>query len=123
MTDPITSARRLDMCRKLIAMRRAAHQLLGETFSPAPCLDMLADLYTAQSEGREVYIWALCMAAHTPFSTAHRKVGDLEKQGLVVRRSGDGDRRRIGIEMTAAGNTTLDALLDSFIVILNPRAV
>jgi predicted transcriptional regulator len=108
---------RLDICRKLAEMRKAIALSFGANFSPAPCLDMLVDLYISEGEGRDVYLWSLCMAAGIPVSTAHRKVADLEREGLVTRDEPLGDRRRVGVSMTAKGRRVIDAMLDRFIAI------
>lgn len=113
-----SEAARLDICRKLAAMRKAVNAAFGDAFSPAPCLDMLVDLFIAEREGRDVYIWSLCVAAGIPFSTAHRRVAMLEKNGFVVREEPRGDRRRIGVRMTRQGNGTMIGMLDSFARIL-----
>jgi DNA-binding MarR family transcriptional regulator len=73
---------------------------------------MLLDLYMAHHEQREVYLWPLCMAANTPLSTAHRKIGEMERRGLVVRDMTARDRRRIGVRMTDEGLSKITSLLD-----------
>ena len=112
MTPVSPGNRRVTLCRALIQIRRAIGDSLGFTLCPNPIWDMLLDLYVAQHEARDVYLWPLCMAANTPLSTAHRKIGEMEKQGLLARAISGRDRRRIGIKLTDQGMTTITALLD-----------
>lgn len=117
---------RIEMCLKLNAMRQALEKCLGDGFCPTPCLDMLLELYVAESEKRAIYIWPLCMATQIPFSTAHRKVSLLEEQGLLQREHGQRDRRKIGVRMTVEGIRKVNDLLDCFLAVLGnsspPRA-
>lgn len=103
---------RVGLCRKILAMRQAVRSGLGVHAAPNPIWDMLLDLYIAEQEGRGVYLWSLCIAAHIPISTAHRKVAEMEKQGLLVRKAAFRDRRMIGVKMTLDGRTRIEALLD-----------
>ena len=103
-SDP-PADRRIIMCRILIRIRKVLGDSLGFALCPSPIWDMLLDLYAAHHEKRDMYLWPLCMAANTPFSTAHRKIGEMEREGLVVRDMTARDRRRIGIRMTEQGLT------------------
>lgn len=117
MHDQIAAQARVDFCRKIFAMRKAIGTHLGDPFCPTPCLDMLLDLYVAEQEGRRVYLWSLCMAAHVPISSAHRKVSEMEKQELVTREKVRRDRRQIGVQLTPAGRDVVVQLLDAFVSI------
>jgi hypothetical protein len=117
--DP-SGDRRITMCRALIQIRKVVGDSLGFGLCPSPIWDMLLDLYLAHHERREVYLWPLCMAANTPLSTAHRKIGEMERHGLVVRDLSARDRRRIGIKMSEEGLSTISRLLDRIDEIL-PR--
>ncbi|WP_140159612.1 MULTISPECIES: hypothetical protein [Sphingobium] len=77
---------------------------------------MLLDLYLAQYEKREVYLFSLYTAApDIPQSTAHRKIAEMEKRGLVTRDIPRPDGRRVAISMTAQGLAIVDRLLDRII--------
>ena len=74
------------------------------------------DLYLAQYEKREVYLFSLYTAApDIPQSTAHRKIAEMEKRGLVTREIPRPDGRRVAISMTAQGLAIVDRLLDRII--------
>ncbi|WP_150295586.1 MarR family transcriptional regulator [Sphingobium estronivorans] len=115
MTQMMPINHRMAMCRRLIDMRNAVGDALGYDFCPSPIWDMLLDLYLARHEKRGVYLWSLYMAAHVSPSTAHRRVLEMEKQGLVMRELSDQDRRCIGIEMTEGGVDKVNSLLDRLI--------
>lgn len=115
-TDPLGD-RRIWLCKALIQIRRAVGDSLGFSLCPSPIWDMLMDLYLAHHEQREVYLWPLCMAANIPLSTAHRKIGAMEKRGLLSRTNVQKDRRRIGIRLTDTGLQTVSSLLDQIDVI------
>jgi len=110
---------RIDMCLRLASMREALGECLGESFCPTPGLNMLLELYLANHENRAAYIWSLCMAAHIPFPTAHRKVSVLEEKGLLVREPAVRDRRRIGVKITSKGMDVVEDVLDRFLAILS----
>jgi DNA-binding MarR family transcriptional regulator len=104
------------MCRRLVAMRQTIGEAIGYRICPSPVWDMLLDLYLAQYEKREVYLFSLYTAAtDIPQSTAHRKIAEMEKQGLVTRDIPRPDGRRVAISMTARGVAIVDHLLDRII--------
>jgi len=113
MIYDLTFARRIKICRLVVKSRKMLGDALGFDNCANPFLDMLLDLYLARYEQREVYLWPLCVASHCPQSTAHRKIVDMERQGLVVRSQGDQDKRRINIKMTGDGIELMDRLLDT----------
>jgi len=112
MTEDPAHDRRIALCRSLIAIRKAVGDSFGFTLCPNPVWDMLLDLYLAHHEQRDLYLWPLCIAANAPLSTAHRKISEMEKQGLVVRRMHEQDRRRVGVELTEYSMATITLLLD-----------
>lgn len=112
------TAARIAMCRTIAEMRKALACCLGESFSPAPYLDMLLDLYVSQSEGQDTYVWSLCMATSAPLSTAHRKITDLEQRGLLALEPGLTDRRRVGVQLTQEGEAVVVSLVQCFETIL-----
>lgn len=109
--DPVDD-RRIVLCRMLIQIRKAVGDSLGFTLCPNPVWDMLLDLYVAHHEQRDLYLWPLCIAANTPLSTAHRKITEMEKKGLLVRTLHDRDRRRVRVRLTTQSMVTIAALLD-----------
>lgn len=115
--DPVDD-RRIVLCRMLIEIRRAVGDSLGFALCPNPVWDMLLDLYVAHHEQRDLYLWPLCIAANTPLSTAHRKITEMEKQGLLVRTLHDRDRRRVRVRLTTPSMATIAALLDRIDVVM-----
>lgn len=111
MFDGILS-RRVEVCRLLVSMRVVLGDALGFSVCANPIWDMLLDLYLARHEGREVYLWPLCIASHCPLSTAYRKVSFMEKRGLVVRLNATRNKRRINVAMTDQGQEIMDGILD-----------
>ena len=83
MTGMTDEELRAQACRILASMREAMSDCLGSDFASTPRLDMLAQLYLAECEHRTLHAWSLCLASQVPASTAHRKVGELERDGLV----------------------------------------
>lgn len=112
MSETASADRRINLCHALIDMRRAIVDLLGFALCPNPVWDMLLDLYVAQHEDRDVYLWPLCMGAHAPVSTAHRKLSDMEKDGLLSREISITDRRRTRVKLTPRGIDLVGTLID-----------
>lgn len=118
MTQIYPPDRRINMCRRLVVMRQTIGEAIGYRLCPTPVWDMLLDLYLAQYEKREVYLFSLYTAApDIPQSTAHRKIAEMEKRGLVTRDIPRPDGRRVAISMTAQGLAIVDHLLDRIIVL------
>lgn len=92
------------MCKTLVHQRRIIATALGLPLVENPNLDILIELYLAQVEERQVYVWSLCAAANAAYSTAHRKLKELAQAGLILRRTDSRDRRRVEIELTEAGS-------------------
>ncbi|MET3472058.1 DNA-binding MarR family transcriptional regulator [Novosphingobium sp. 1529] len=81
---------RAEACRILARMRAATGACFGGPFAATPRLDILTELYLAACEDRPLHAWSLCLALQVPPSTAHRKIGELERLGLVTSRRGAG---------------------------------
>jgi hypothetical protein len=104
--------RRREVCRQLIAERKLVGARLGFDLCPAPAWDMLLDLYLAHQEGRKTNLWSLCMAAHIPTSSAHRKITELTRKGLLTRSADGEDGRRVSVGLTAQCLLQLDSFID-----------
>lgn len=104
--------RRRELCRQLIGERKLVGAQLGFDLCPAPTWDMLLDLYLAHHEGRKTYLWSLCMAAHVPTSSAHRKITELVKKGLLTRSADGDDGRRVSVGLTGQCLAHLHELFD-----------
>jgi len=108
--DP--AERRREICVRLLAERRLVGAVLGFDLCPAPTWDMLLDLYLAHLEGRKTYLWSLCMASHVPTTSAHRKIAELTKKGLLTRSADGQDGRRVAVGLTQGCISLLDDLID-----------
>lgn len=129
MTGVPDEALRAQACRTLAGMREATSACFGEAFASTPRLDMLAHLYLAEREHRTLHAWSLCLAAQVPASTAHRKIRELERQGLVACHRGafaesrsDGsrryrDHRYVRVSLTEEGRARTARLLDQLVEI------
>ncbi|WP_240197948.1 MarR family transcriptional regulator [Novosphingobium sp. P6W] len=122
---------RAQSCRALARMREATSECFDRHFALTPRLDMLAQLYLAEREHRPLYAWSLCIASQVPASTAHRKIGELERHGLVAcsrgahsdisndRSKRHGDNRYVRVSLTPEGRKKIGRLLDHFACIWN----
>lgn len=84
-----------------------AHRRRDVLFSPGmfgdAAWEMLLDLFIARGERRQVTMDSVCLAVGVPASTAWRKFGALEGDGLVARAPDPEDGRRTRVELTAYG--------------------
>jgi hypothetical protein len=90
LSEMPSEAMRAEACRILARMRAATGACFGGPFAATPRLDILTELYLAACEDRPLHAWSLCLALQVPPSTAHRKIGELERLGLVTCRRGAG---------------------------------
>ena len=102
---------RIALCRALILERKLVTEIIGPLCAN-PVWDMLLDLYMADREGRLLYMWPLSVAANVPISSAHRKIEVMVQKGMVVRTVDEGDRRRVGIQLSASFRATLESFFD-----------
>lgn len=129
MTGMTNEELRAQACRILASMREATSDCLGSDFASTPRLDMLAQLYLAECERRTLHAWSLCLASQVPASTAHRKIGELERDGLVLCRRGASpengaersrrqrDHRYVRVSLTQEGRAKIVRLLDRLVSI------
>lgn len=118
MTHIPSADMRIDICKRLVAMRKIIGVSLGYSLCPNPVWDMLMDLYLSDHDHKDVFMLSLCGAANVPSSTAQRKVVEMERAGWLRRESTDTDRRCIGVKLTAEGTWLVNSLLDGMIDIL-----
>jgi DNA-binding MarR family transcriptional regulator len=96
----------------LIAERRLVGEHLGFAICPCPAWDVLLDLYIAHQEQRLIYLGSLCVAANVPASSAHRKISDMMRRGLLDRSADEGDGRRVTVSLAPDAYRMMDRLLD-----------
>lgn len=93
--------------KALLAMRLDRRQLFPELPGGDTAFDMLLDLGLAEAAGQNLSVSALCLNAGTSPTTASRRLGALEKKGLVSRSPDIEDGRRIWVSLTPEGRTLL----------------
>ena len=120
---PHRSFARMETCRKLVTMRKALGDALGYRHCANPIWDMLMELYIAERERRIVYLWSLCSFANVPFSTACRKVTEMEEIGLVRRNTAHRDRRGVVVTLTETGEGLIESLLDRLAEIYDEKPI
>lgn len=91
----------LATARAIYRNRRLRDDVFGAdgTFGE-PAWDLLLDLYVATHDRKQVSVTAACAASAVPVTTALRWLGQLERQGLVVRLADPTDRRRMLVSLT-----------------------
>lgn len=96
----------------LIAARRARANYFDASLFSDPCWDMLLDLMNERLAGKEVAVSSLCIAAGVPQTTGLRRIDDLIRAGLLVRREDPRDRRRVFVELADTAVERLNRYLD-----------
>ncbi len=86
--------------RKIIQHRQDRARFFdGELFAD-PAWDMLLDLTAADSEGQQVCVSSLCIAAGVPATTALRWIRQMVEQGIFTRVEDENDKRRAFIALS-----------------------
>jgi FixJ family two-component response regulator/DNA-binding MarR family transcriptional regulator len=96
----------------LIAARRARANYFDATLFSDPCWDMLLDLMNERLAGKEVAVSSLCIAAGVPQTTGLRRIDDLIRAGLLVRREDPKDRRRVFVDLADSAVERLNRYID-----------
>jgi CheY-like chemotaxis protein len=96
----------------LIAARRARANYFDASLFSDPCWDMLLDLMNERLAGKEVAVSSLCIAAGVPQTTGLRRIDDLIRAGLLVRREDPRDRRRVFVDLADAAVERLNRYMD-----------
>lgn len=89
--------------KRIVAARRKREKIFGANLFADPAWDILLDLYAAHLGQRRISITDLCSGARVPTTTALRWLDRLSSDELVERRPDPCDKRRIWIELSAAG--------------------
>ncbi|MEL7689228.1 MarR family transcriptional regulator [Citromicrobium bathyomarinum] len=97
--------------RATIRKRQLRARFLDAELFADPAWDILLDLTAARAEGRRVSVTSLCIASGVPPTTALRWIGQMTRQGLLVREEDRVDRRRAFV---ALSETALDAMARYF---------
>ena len=103
MTTPIIPLPMRSKVRRLHSLRARRGELFGADLFADPAWDMLLYLALCHDDRIRVSVSALCLAAHTPATTALRYLGAMEQVDLVHRQPDPLDGRRIWITLTDQG--------------------
>lgn len=101
----------------LIAARRARANYFDASLFSDPCWDMLLDLMNERLAGKEVAVSSLCIAAGVPQTTGLRRIDDLIRAGLLVRREDPRDRRRVFVDLADTAVERLNRYMDEMNVL------
>lgn len=88
------------MVRQVIANRQARARFFDPALFGDPAWDMLLDLTAAQSEGAQVSVTSLCIAAGVPATTALRWLTQMVETGIFIRVPDPADKRRAFIALS-----------------------
>jgi hypothetical protein len=94
--------------KQLIAARRARDVFFGASLFDDPAWDILLQAYVARLDQTRLSVSAMCIASAVPSTTALRWLNKLEQDGWLVRRADPLDARRTWIELSDAGNVTME---------------
>lgn len=101
----------------LIAARRARANYFDASLFSDPCWDMLLDLMNERLAGKEVAVSSLCIAAGVPQTTGLRRIDDLIRAGLLVRREDPRDRRRVFVDLADTAVERLNRYMDEMNIV------
>ena len=73
------------LCRTILASDQCIDLEIRRARLNRLDFDMLLDLYIAEHDGQSRCLWDVCQAAIGPFSSAHRRLSVLIKNGFVLR--------------------------------------
>lgn len=107
-----------DEVRLLVALswvnsRNSVTRIFDQDLVSNPGWDIMLDLFINQMRARPVFVCGLCLAAKVPQTTALRWIGNLERNGLVVRSPDQKDRRRSYVRLTETGADRMRQVLDA----------
>jgi len=103
---------RRELCRSLIQERQVIDRRTAKRFHANADFAMLLSVYLAEAEGRDTYQCEVAQAATIAPSTAHRKLGDMVRRGILARKGTVVDRRRVCLVLGAEARTMLETVLD-----------
>jgi DNA-binding MarR family transcriptional regulator len=107
---------RLALCRELIQDGEIIDRNMVERFHINPNFAMLLAIYEGEAEGREMYMFEVAQAATAPSSSAHRKLCEMVRLGMLTRGRTKVDHRRVCIHLAPETRAQIDDLLDRLLV-------
>lgn len=103
--------------RGVIGARALRFDLFKWGLFADPAWDMLLYLYLKKLEQQRVAVSKLCTASYVPETTALRRIDQLEREGLIARHKDHLDARRMWVELSPGGSSTMK----SYFLILRER--
>jgi len=97
--------------KSLIKSMQHRNAVLGAGLFIEPAWVMLLELYLAHLEKVRISVSSLCVSSGATHATALRRIDDLTKLGLVVRKDDESDKRRANIFLTTEGVEKISRLL------------
>ena len=85
---------------QVLRARKLRHRFFTMGLFADPAWDMLLDLYAAELKQRRVQVTSLCIASHSPTTTALRHIAVLTENGLIRKFLDPLDSRRKFVELT-----------------------
>jgi DNA-binding MarR family transcriptional regulator len=104
---------RVNTCRSLLSDGATIDKMMIERLHVNPDLAMLLAVYEGEAEGRDMFLFKLAQAATAPSSTAHRKLGEMIRLGMLERSRTARDHRLVRINLAPAMRDRIDAMLDA----------
>lgn len=99
-----------DAFRAFVHVRRKRDHIFPEGYFADTAWDILIQLYAARLDNRSMTATALCANSTFPLTTGLRYLNMLEKDGYIVKRSDENDRRRTLIDLSDAGLEAMHAV-------------
>ncbi len=106
------TARQRAILRAILRWRGERRRLFGDEMFAEPCWEILLELARARFADTSQSIKSLCLVAGIPETTAARRIDDLVRAGLIVRKSDPGDRRRVLVTISDQGAQRVADYLD-----------
>jgi DNA-binding MarR family transcriptional regulator len=104
-----------ELCAVLLAQDRIVDRETHQTLRSRLEFDILLDLYVAEHQGISPCLWDIGSATSLPSSTAHRRITDMIDRGLLLRLPPAGDRRRVGVRLSAPAKTLVERTLEALL--------
>ncbi|MEH3048045.1 PAS domain-containing protein [Sphingomonas adhaesiva] len=92
---------------RILARRRLREGFFGGDMFGEPAFDLLLDLFVQEIDGQNAYTTSLALASGAPMTTALRQISMLVDRGFVRRVPDPVDRRRVMLQLTEHGSTTM----------------
>ena len=98
-----------ELLRSILRARALRQDIFGVKLFADPAWDMLLHLLLTRLEDRRITVSALCASSGVAATTALRRIGILERAGLVVREQTSADGRISYLRLTDAAAERLTA--------------